>query len=352
MDQGARSWLDPRKRTWLSEAPGPASISRVMEDFEAMAATGRLSQFQPMATGFTPLDDILNGGIRPGELMVIGGPYGVGKTILALQMARNVCLASDQNRAMYVCYEHDRTHLLSRLLCLESTGESRENMLTLRKLAQMSANSSEAGGLITLLRDDPRYEPTVRKIETYADRLILAKASGAYTTLPEIRQWAESLQGDQKGHVLVVVDYLQKIPVNRDLLHSEDEVTTFLTHGLKDLALAEGMQIVAIAASDRMGLQSQRMRLSDLRGSSALQYETDIGLMLNSKFDIVSREHLIYNLSDAESMRSWVVMSVEKNRAGRHAVDMEYALDASHFRILPEGDFVRERLVDGKAVLT
>jgi replicative DNA helicase len=74
--------------------------------------------------------------------------------------------------------------------------------------------------------------------------------------------------------------------------------------------------------------------------------------VLNSKFDIVSREHLIYNLSDAESMRSWVVMSIEKNRAGRHAVDMEYALDAAHFRILPEGDFVRERLVDGKAVLT
>jgi len=323
-----------------------------MEDFEAMAATGRLSQFQPMATGFTPLDDILNGGIRPGELMVIGGPYGVGKTILALQIARNVVVSNEQNRAMYVCYEHDRTHLLSRLLCLESASEPRENVLTLRKLAQMSANATEAGGLIAMLRDDPRYEPTVRKIEDYADRLILAKASGAYTTLPEIRQWAESLQGDQKGHVLVVVDYLQKIPVNRDLLHSEDEVTTFLTHGLKDLALAEGLQIVAIAASDRMGLQSQRMRLSDLRGSSALQYETDVGLMLNSKFDIVSREHLIYNLSDAESMRSWVVLSVEKNRAGRHAVDMEYALDAAHFRILPDGDFVRERLVDGKAVLT
>ncbi len=58
------------------------------------------------------------------------------------------------------------------------------------------------------------------------------------------------------------------------------------------------------------------MRLSDLRGSSALQYETDIGLVLNSKYDIVSREHLIYNLSDAETMRGWVVLSVEKNRAG------------------------------------
>jgi replicative DNA helicase len=352
MDVPDRSWLDPRKHTWLGEAPGPASVSRVMDEFESMALAGRLTQFQPMATGFSPLDDILNGGIRPGELMVIGGPYGVGKTILALQIARNVVLANEHNKAMYVCFEHDRTHLLSRLICLESADAARENRLTLRKLSQLAAGPTEASGLISQLRQDARYEPVMRKIESYADRLILAKASGAYTTLPEIHHWAESLQTEQDGHVLVVVDYLQKVPVNRDVLRSEEEVTTFLTHGLKDLALAEGIQVLAIAAADRLGLQSQRMRLSDLRGSSALQYETDIGIMLNSKYDIVSREHLIYNLSDAESMRSWVVLSVEKNRAGRHAIDMEFALDAAHFRILEEGDFVRERLVDGKAVLT
>jgi hypothetical protein len=44
-------------------------------------------------------------------------------------------------------------------------------------------------------------------------------------------------------------------------------------------------------------------------------------------------------------------MSVEKNRAGRNAVDMEFPLDAAHFRIVPKGDFVRERLVDEKVTL-
>ena len=50
-------------------------------------------------------------------------------------------------------------------------------------------------------------------------------------------------------------------------------------------------------------------------------------------------------------MRDWVVMSVEKNRAGRNAVDMEYQLDAAHFRMVTKGDFVRERLVDEKVTL-
>ena len=112
-----------------------------------------------------------------------------------------------------------------------------------------------------------------------------------------------------------------------------------------------GVQMLAIAASDRPGLKAKRMRLADLRGSSALQYEADIGLIFNNKFAIVSREHLVYNPTQAESMRSWVVLSVEKNRAGRNAVDMEFALDGVHFRIVPQGNFVRERLVDEKVII-
>jgi replicative DNA helicase len=115
--------------------------------------------------------------------------------------------------------------------------------------------------------------------------------------------------------------------------------------------MALGVQVIAIAAADRPGLQSKRVRFEDLRGSSALQYEADIGLMLNNKHDIVSRQHLIANLTKAEQMRKWVVMSVEKNRAGRNAVDMEFVLQAAQFRILPTGDFVRERLVDEKVIL-
>jgi replicative DNA helicase len=112
-----------------------------------------------------------------------------------------------------------------------------------------------------------------------------------------------------------------------------------------------GVQVIAVAAADRPGLQSKRVRFEDLRGSSALQYEADVGLMLNNKHDILSREHLIANLTKAEQMRNWVVMSVEKNRAGRNAVDMQYVLQAAQFRMVPTGDFVRERLVDEKVIL-
>lgn len=342
-----------KQPAWLRETLGPATVSQVMDEVEEMAAQGGMAQFRPLATGFTPLDDILNGGIRPGELVVIGGPYGVGKTILGLQMARNAVYERENHYALYICYEHSRAHLLSRLLCLESAErDDGEGALTLRQLAQVSPDHHSTTGLITALRRSRRYAGVVRAIDGYAKRLVLAKASGAYTSLQEIQRWVDALlKAKEAEHLLVIVDYLQKVPVDRDLFQTEDEVITYLTHGLKELALSRGVQMIAIAAADRLSLHAKRMRLSDMRGSSAVQYETDIGLVLNNKYDIVSREHLLYNLTDAESMRNWVVLSVEKNRAGRHAVDMEYVLDAAHFRIVSQGDFVRERLIDGKSVV-
>jgi replicative DNA helicase len=343
---------EPLTTTQL-EATGPATLAEVMEEVEHLAQTGQAGRLRPIPTGFSPLDDVLNGGLRPGELMVIGGGFGVGKTIWALQAARNAVVNDPAARALYICYEHDRAHLLSRLLCLESAERGyREDALTLKRIADM-ALSTQGGqtGLITRLRRVPRYASVVQALETYADRLVLAKASGDHSGLDQVRSWVNDEMAAGATRLLVVVDYLQKIPVRLSALEQETEVTTFLTQGLKEMAMALSVQVIAIAASDRTGLKSKRMRLSDLRGSSALQYEADIGLVMNNKYSILSREHMIYNISQADAMRNWVVLSVEKNRAGRNAVDMEFQLDAAHFRMVSKGDFVRDRLVDEKVVL-
>lgn len=342
---GAAEAATPDQSSAPVEMVGAATLAQVMDEVDLLSSAEG-SRFQPLATGFTPLDNVLNGGLRAGELMIVGGPFGVGKTIFALQVARNVVMRHPQSRAMYICYEHDRIHLLSRLLCLESAECGyRDEALTLRKLHAMA----DQGGLIRQLRAIPHYDALLRALDRYAERLILVKASGSHSTLAQIRQWAEEVAAGQQ--TLLVVDYLQKIPLAGDRLRAEDEATTYLTQGLKEIALQTGLAILAIAAADRAGLKSRRMYLSDLRGSSAIQYEADVGLIFNNKYAIVSREHMIHNLNQAESMRNWVVMSVEKNRAGRNAVDMEFLQDPAHFRMVAEGDYVRDRLIDERLVL-
>src|SRR5512135_3909255 len=90
------------------EATGPATLAEVMEEVEDQAQNGKSERLRPIPTGFTPLDEVLNGGIRPGELLMIGGAFGVGKTIWALQVARNAVLNDPSVHALYICYEHDR----------------------------------------------------------------------------------------------------------------------------------------------------------------------------------------------------------------------------------------------------
>jgi replicative DNA helicase len=339
--------------TALEPAPtvGPANLAAVMAELDQQSAHGDRALFQPLPTGFTPLDDVLNGGLRAGELLILGGAFGVGKTIFCLQAARNTVFDYPDTAAMYVCYEHDRAHLLLRMLCLESaeTG-SADSVLTLRRLASMAMEEESRDGLLSRLRESRAYAPVVAALDRYAPRLTLVKASGAHSTLAQLTVWANQLAA-ASPRALLVVDYLQKIPLEHTSLLDESEATTYLVQGLKELAMNTGLRIIAIAASDRMGLKARRMRLADLRGSSALQYEADVGIVLNNKFDIVSREHMVYNLTQADTMRNWVVLSVEKNRAGRNAVDMEFQLDAAHFRMDRRGGYVRERLIDDKLTL-
>ena len=208
-------------------------------------------------------------------------------------------------------------------------------------------------GLISRLRRMPRYAPDAwRPSSAYADRLVLAKASGDHTTLDHVRAWVErGPRGRRRAGCWWSSTTCRRSRSAHGELEPETEVTTFLTQGLKEMAMALGIPVIAIAASDRMGLKSKRMRLSDLRGSSALQYEADIGLILNNKYAILSREHMVYNLlagrGDAQLGRDERREEPGGPQRGRHGVPAR----CSAFPHRAAGDFVRERLVDEKVVL-
>ena len=74
---------------------------------------------KPIPTGFDALDQWIGGGLRPGELVLLGGAQGVGKTTLCLQLARNIAARGDAN-VLYACYEHPEEYVLNRLLVQET----------------------------------------------------------------------------------------------------------------------------------------------------------------------------------------------------------------------------------------
>jgi replicative DNA helicase len=340
----------------------PRTLTQVMNEANDQVIRGDLSDYVPLPTGFDPLDGLIGGGLRKTELILLGGAQGIGKTIAALQIARNVAMRPDQY-AFYLSYEHTETHLMNRLLCLESinppTVDTRNGIklkdlydviISQRAREFLGKEGMSAGSLQAILRDNAKTSTLLARMNKYADRLILVKASPAVTTLRAIREMTSRLCDATNGNVTVFVDYLQKVAIHPERAADENEKVTIVVEGLKDMALALDVPVFSIVAADREGLKAKRLHLFHLRGSSALDYECDIAIIMNNKYHILAKDHVSFNPYKAKQYRDWVVMTVEKNRAGRAMMDMEFQLHAPYFAFDPRGQAVQQQLIDDKVI--
>jgi replicative DNA helicase len=344
-----------------SGGPAPRSLSQVLREADRMVVQGELDEYLPIPSGFDQIDRLIGGGLRRTELVLLGGAQGIGKTITALQMARNLAL-NEATYAFYVSYEHSEVHLLNRLICQESidpTGVDASAGLRLKDLHNIVVSKRAREwvrkdgnvGLSQILSQHPKTAKAMSTINRYADRLILMKASPAVTTLNSIREMTRQIAEATNGKLVLFIDYLQKVAIYPERAADENDKVTIIVEGLKDIAMTYNIPVVAIVAADREGLRSKRMHLYHLRGSSALDYECDIAIIMNNKFHILSKEHVSFNPYKSESYRDWVVFTLEKNRAGRAMIDVEFRMHAQHFCFNPKGKLVEQKLIDEKIIV-
>jgi len=104
--------------------------------------------------------------------------------------------------------------------------------------------------------------------------------------------------------------------------------------------------VVAIVAADREGLKAARVRHHHLRGSSAINYESDIIIILNEKYNIVAKVNIEFNPHQAQRYRDWVVATVEKNRGGQDNIDLEYEKLFEYSCFDPTGKVTAEKLIE------
>lgn len=349
------------RREETSRAHMPRTLAQVLGEANDMVVRGDLSEYVPLPTGFDPLDGLIGGGLRKTELILLGGAQGIGKTIAALQMARNIATRNNQY-AFYLSYEHTEAHLLHRLLCLESINppemeitngvrlkDLHDIIVSERARSTLQAQNSTLS-LQTILRENNKTSMALARINRYAERLIMVKASPAVTTLRAIREMTRRICDATEGNVTVFIDYLQKVAIHPEKAADEAEKVTIIVEGLKDMALTLGVPVVAIVAADREGLKAKRLHLHHLRGSSALDYECDIAIIMNNKYHVLSKDVASFNPYEAKKAREWVVFTIEKNRAGRAMQDMEFNLQAPYFAFNPQGQRVQQQLIDDKLI--
>jgi replicative DNA helicase len=306
------------------DVPLAAGRTRVRSALVALAelhAPAQLaSRRRVFPTGFDTLDVALSGGIRTGELVLLGGKPGVGKTIAAMQWARSMARAGVV--AVFVSLQHDELALLTRLLSAElgallaaSPGGASEWPEELRaRIEDVAAGAMTLGAAVD---SDPLLAEAHRRLAADADRLVLATGSGARADAASIAAVARQFEGES---VAVFVDYVQRVPADRQQIGVIED--------LKQLAVEQQLAIVAVAAADHAGLAAPRLHSTHLRGSTALAYEPDAIVVLNDAPPSVAL---------AAGRRTSVVFSIEKNRHGHAGVDLAFAKDFAHFRFHPGG---------------
>ncbi len=329
----------------------PRSALDVLTSLNERVASGGIEDLVPIATGFVPMDKTIGGGLRPGELMLIGGAQGQGKTTMALQMARNMA-ASGQATVLYLCFEHDEEYLIQRMVAMESAlahlpqKSGAVKIQDVKKEVVSSYTASAETGTRAKLGANPRLRPSLERIARYGSNLFLMRGTATHSTIENMRALVQEHRGSQDERRLVLfVDYLQKVPVFPEPADEAEKVTRIVS-GLKDIALAEGVPVVAIVAADREGLKAKRLRNHHLRGSSAINYESDIILILNDKYNIVAKVNIEFNPYQAQRFRDWVILTVEKNRGGQTSVDLEFQKHFEYSCFDANGRAVQEKLIE------
>jgi replicative DNA helicase len=287
------------------------------------------------ATGLQPLDTHLGGGLHDGDLVLLAGPQGTGKTTVSLQVARNVVAAG--GHATYVCFEHTPAQLVERLIVLEMALVSGDLAPLQDEVRTRLARG--ATDLVTALADLPGALQALRTIDGYGPRLRFVGARGDLTSLDDIGAVAAAAPAG-----LLVIDYLQKVHAGADL--DEDAQVARTATYLKHLALELGCPVLAVTAVERAGLDAPRVRARHVKGSVTLAYEADVILVLQDKYDVVDRRHLVFGTPNGQDHRRWLVCSIEKNRHGEDRLDIEFRKRLAHGHVQPVGRLVDDALVD------
>jgi replicative DNA helicase len=236
------------------------------EDVEAL----QRKELSAINSGYSDLDMLL-GGIKRSDLVIVGARPSVGKSSFALGIARNAAVVQRAN-VVFFSLEMSSEQLAVRLLASESGVDStrlrlgQQTELEERRIIRASGDLSEAN-------------------IWFDDTPVLTAA--------ELRAKARRLAGE-KGLDLIIIDYLQLMAGESTNFRHENRVQeiSYISRTLKGLARELDVPIIALAQLSR-AIENRNPRipmLSDLRDSGSIEQDADVVMMLSREDMYITQE--------------------------------------------------------------
>lgn len=293
---------------WSPEWDFPASLPHENERYvrsltdEIEVAGGpnefwNLAKFTGIPTPFTKLNRMLAGGMRDGEVYVIGGNQASGKTSLALQFA----LAAMRAGLGVLMFSMEMNHrsVFQRLCGIHA----RVDLAKFRE-AQIAGASAK----------DERLR-LAKAMNEIAGWKLLVSTKAAVT--PEYIV-SETKRLAQRSPVnLVIVDHMQLMAADRET-RGDYEKFTAISRAMKQTAMEVGVPLVLASQTSRSNSREHRAELdvADLRGSGAIEEDAAaVFLLFEDRDDAKAAQ----SVNDGQRywkgpLKSW--LKIGKNRYG------------------------------------
>jgi len=218
-----------------------------------------------LPTGFTALDGLL-AGLQKSDLVVLAARPSVGKTSLAMDIARQVAVKSKTPVGIF-SLEMSKEQLVDRMLCAEANvglWKMRTGKLSDR---EGEDDFSRIGHAMGTLSESPIY------IDDSASLNIM-----------EIKTKVRRLQME-KGLGLVIIDYLQLMEGRGKYQDNRVQEVAEITRALKVIARELNIPVLALSQLSRVVEQSRPAipKLSHLRESGSIEQDADVVMFIYRK---------------------------------------------------------------------
>lgn len=265
---------------------GMVPMSRVADELYERLRSGEVRSIK---TGLYRLDDLI-GGLCPGDLCIVAGRPGHGKSSLALTIADT--LAQQGEHVAYFTLEMRRDELAQRLIAMRSgvsATTQRQQSYTDEEMAAVAGAIGEIASLPIALCDQRGL------------------------TIADLRNRALRHAASVGRIGLVVVDYLTLVEAHTGRGMNRAQAVGEISRGLKRLAGEADCPVMALAQLNRQidGRAENEPELSDLRESGDIEADAD-------QVVFVVRPELYH--PDGDALRGVAKLYVKKNRHGETGV--------------------------------
>ncbi len=284
-------------------------------------------------SGFTKLDRITSG-FQKSDLIILAARPGMGKTALALTLARNASLSAETPRAVAIfSLEMSSKQLVTRMI----SGEAEITGDKLRKGTLAEHEWQQLNSKIARLNEAPIFIDDTPSLSIF-----------------ELRSKCRRLK-EQNNIDMIVIDYLQLMrgdDSNNKNGNREQEVS-YISRSLKALAKELDVPVIALAqlsrASEKRGTAAIPM-LSDLRESGSIEQDADMVMFIYRP-----EYYQITAFEDGSSTFGIAELHIAKHRNGAlDKVRMRFVHEFTKFKDITDFEFQNDPsvLTDNPGTIT